>query len=58
MTIAPALTQPLRDEHRQLLPYVEMLRSTANLVGATMTDTARSLTGHSLSFVAAQQLHR
>ena len=57
MIIAPALTQPLRDEHRQLLPYVEMLRSTANLVGATMTDTARSLTEHGLSFVAAQHLH-
>ncbi len=37
MTIAAVLTQPLRDEHREL-PNIEMLRSTADLIGYTMTD--------------------
>lgn len=38
MTITAPLTQPLRDEHCQLLPAVEMLRSTADLVGASPVD--------------------
>ena len=28
-----ALVQPLRDEHRELLPHIETLRKTADLIG-------------------------
>ena len=52
MTIAVPLTQPLRDVHRQLLPYVEMLRSTADLVGIAMTDEVRGLLDEAHGFLA------
>ena len=31
--MVPQLTQPLRDEHRDLLPHIEELRATADMVG-------------------------
>lgn len=51
MAITAPLTQPLRDEHRQLLPHVEMLRSTADLVDAAMTDHVRGLLDEAHDFL-------
>lgn len=51
MTISLALTQPLRDEHRELLPNIEMLRSTADLVGAAMTDEVCGLLDEAHEFL-------
>lgn len=44
-------TQPLRDVHRELLPYVEMLRSTADLVDAAMTEQVRGLLDEAHGFL-------
>jgi iron-sulfur cluster repair protein YtfE (RIC family) len=35
------LTQPLRDEHQELLPYVEQLRTVADGVGSAAVDSLR-----------------
>jgi iron-sulfur cluster repair protein YtfE (RIC family) len=35
------LTQPLRDEHKELLPHIEEIRTVANLVGDTPLATLR-----------------
>lgn len=37
----PLLTQPLRNEHQELLPHIERLRLVADAVGATAVDTLR-----------------
>jgi hemerythrin-like domain-containing protein len=34
-----ALTQPLRDEHKELLPHIEMLRVVADQIGTTPMNT-------------------
>lgn len=51
MTIAPALTRPLRDEHRELLPNIEMLRSTADLVGLAMIEQVCGLLDEAHGFL-------
>lgn len=35
------LTQPLRDEHKELLPHIEEIRTVANLVGDAPLSTLR-----------------
>jgi hypothetical protein len=36
-----SLTQPLRDQHQQLLPQIEQLRTVADLVGTLPTVELR-----------------
>ncbi len=35
------LTQPLRDEHKELLPHIEQLRATADSIGGTTVESLR-----------------
>ena len=35
----PSLTQPLREEHQELVPQIERLRTVADLVGDTSIET-------------------
>ncbi len=51
MTTATALTQQIRDEHRELLPSIEMLRSTADLVGAAAADQLSGLLDEAHEFL-------
>ena len=37
----PALMQPLREEHQELLPQIERLRTVADLVGDASAETVR-----------------
>ena len=62
MTASSIPTQPLRDEHRELLPPIEMLRTTADLVGTAPTDHVRAnveeayefLVGHLIPHATAE----
>lgn len=45
------LTQPLRDEHRHLLPHIEALRKAADTVGHVPLPTLRSAVVESLEFL-------
>lgn len=42
MTPTTRPTEPLRDEHRELLPHIEMLRTTADLVGSAPAEHVRT----------------
>ena len=46
------LTQPLRDEHKELLPHLEGLKSAGDAVGGTLTPSARLLIDEAYSFLA------
>src|SRR5579864_2584465 len=46
------LTQPLRDEHKELLPHVEEIRSVANLVGDAPESTLRQQIDETYEFLA------
>lgn len=46
------LTQPLRDEHQELLPHVETLRFARDAVGGTFTQSGRTLVDEAYSFLA------
>src|SRR5450759_323361 len=35
------LTQPLREEHKELMPHIEMLRTVADAIGTMPIDTLR-----------------
>jgi hypothetical protein len=58
-----SLTQPLRAEHRDLLPHVEQFRHAANAIGETPADTnqqdvgaaLRFLTGHLIPHASAEE---
>jgi len=57
------LTQPLRDEHKELLPHIELLRTTADAIGdASISSLRRSfdevyafLTHHLLPHAQAEE---
>lgn len=59
----PLLTQPLRDEHRELLPHIEELWAVADSVGEAPIDVLRRdvdavcqfLTGHLLPHAQAEE---
>jgi iron-sulfur cluster repair protein YtfE (RIC family) len=46
------LTQPLRDEHRELLPHVEVLRTVADSAGDTSTQALRAGVDEAYEFLA------
>lgn len=47
------ITQPLREEHKELLPEVELLRLAGDAVTGTMvSDTLRQTAGNACSFLA------
>ncbi len=46
------LTQPLRDEHKELLPHVEEIRSLANLVGDVPVSALRQQIDKTYEFLA------
>jgi len=46
------LTQPLRDEHKELLPHVEEIRSVANLVGDAPVSALRQQIDETYDFLA------
>ncbi len=46
------LTQPLRDEHKELLPHVEEIRSVANLVGEAPAAALRQKIDETYEFLA------
>lgn len=41
MTIASLVTQPLRDEHTELYPYIERIRTAADAVGDAPIESVR-----------------
>lgn len=45
-------TQPLRDEHRELLPHIESLRTAADAVGDASPDALRAAVTESHEFLA------
>ena len=57
------LTQPLRDEHQELLPHIEALNNVADLVGIAPVDQLRErldevyefLTGHLIPHAMAEE---
>jgi len=50
MTAAP--TQPLRDEHKELLPHIESLRVAADAVGVAPTAVVRQRVDDAYDFLA------
>ncbi len=62
-TSMPALMQPLREEHAELLPHIESLRTTADLVGSLSADDLavrveeayEFLRGHLVPHAAAEE---
>lgn len=48
----PSVTQPLRDEHKELLPHVETLRTAADAVGAAPNDSWRAGVDEAYAFLA------
>jgi hemerythrin-like domain-containing protein len=51
-TIARPVTEPLREEHRHLLPHVEALAEAGDAVGAGPADAARALVDEAYGFLA------
>ncbi len=45
------LTQPLRDEHKELLPHIEEIRTVANLVGDAPLPTLRQEVDNVVAFL-------
>ena len=45
-------TQPLRDEHKELIPHIEALRATADAVGDIAIDALRAKVDESYDFLA------
>jgi hemerythrin-like domain-containing protein len=48
----PSLTQPLRDEHQELLPYVEELRQAGDAVYESLTTNAHARIEDAYRFLA------
>jgi hemerythrin-like domain-containing protein len=48
----PSLTQPLRDEHKELLPEVETLRVAADAAGDTSLEALRARIDDAYAFLA------
>jgi len=46
------ITQPLRDEHRELLPHIEHLKTVADSLGEAPPDAARDAVGDCADFLA------
>src|SRR5438309_5042861 len=51
-----ALTHPLREEHRQLLPHIEMLRTIANATGEMPLEVFRDDLDTACVFLESQLL--
>lgn len=47
----PLPTQPLRDEHKDLFPHIEMLRAAADSVGAASPDALRKSVDEAYDFL-------
>ena len=47
----PTATQPLRDEHKELIPHIEALRTTADAVGDVAPDALRAKLDESCDFL-------
>ena len=45
------VTQPLRDEHRELLPHIEALRTAADLVGEATAETVSQAVEEAYEFL-------
>ena len=45
------LTQPLRDEHKELLPHIELLRTTADAIGETSIASLRQSVNEAYAFL-------
>ncbi|GCE07940.1 hemerythrin domain-containing protein [Dictyobacter aurantiacus] len=50
------LTQPLRDEHKELLPHIERLRAVADAVGSTPLPSLRQEIDETSAFLSHQLL--
>jgi hemerythrin-like domain-containing protein len=50
------VTQPLRDEHRELFPHIEHLRTVADSIGEAPPDGVREAVGHCAEFLARHLL--
>lgn len=48
----PGVTQPLRDEHKDLLPHIEEIRTVADAVGDVPIDTLRQQVDQVYEFLA------
>jgi iron-sulfur cluster repair protein YtfE (RIC family) len=44
-------TQPLRDEHKELLPHIESLRTAADAIGSAPTETVRQHVDEAYDFL-------
>lgn len=45
------LTQPLRDEHKELLPHIELLRTTADAIGEASIASLRQSVNEAYAFL-------
>ncbi len=45
------LTQPLRDEHKELLPHIELLRTTADTIGEASIASLRRSVDEAIAFL-------
>jgi iron-sulfur cluster repair protein YtfE (RIC family) len=52
----PQLTQPLRDEHKELLPHIEQLRAVADTVGTAPIPSLRQNIDETYAFLSHQLL--
>ena len=50
--MAATVTQPLRDEHKELMPHVETLREAADAIGRAPDDDSRRLIDSAHDFLA------
>jgi hypothetical protein len=52
------LTQPLRDEHKELLPHVELLRTVADAVGTAQGASVQQGVEEVYRFLTTRLTHR
>ena len=51
MAIHPSPTQPLREEHKELLPHIEQLRTAADMVGEAPSEETRRAVDEAYGFL-------
>jgi hemerythrin-like domain-containing protein len=51
-----SITQPLRDEHKELFPYVEILRQAGDLINESLTSQAQDRIESAYDFLTRQLL--
>ncbi len=47
----PQVTQPLRDEHKELLPHIKQIRTVADSIGTVAVSSLRQSVGEVYEFL-------